>query len=155
MARSKYTAGVYLYVIAGAALAFTAWYAVRSLPQDIPDTPRLVATLLAISLSLLMAFIQYTRTYGRFGQKPLSRQIRRRKGESQRAFDKRKAASSLWALCRSFLLLILWGVLSWAAVSLLRIWLPAMPGTAQYVMQFIAYGAAVSLWFLADQFIPR
>lgn len=153
MARQNHT-GAYLYGIAALALSYIAWHTTHSLSDQIAETPRFIVILLAILLSLLIVYIQYKKIYGKTGRIARINQLRRRREETSDAFDRRKTISALWSLCRSFLLMILWGILSWAAASLLRVWLPAIPSDiVDYVMTFIAYGAAISLWTLVDQFL--
>ena len=158
MAKRKSTrvsTGSILFTVAALALAFIAWHTARSLSQEIPDTLRLMTLLLSILFSLLAAYIQYRKVYGRSGRMARLHQLRIRKDETKEAFSRRRSLSALWALCRSFLLLILWALLCWAAISLLNVWLAAIPNEAvQYVMLFVAYGASLSLWAVADQFIP-
>lgn len=156
MAKRKSAApstGHILYSIA--ALALIAWHITRVLSDKIPDTLRLLTILLSILFSLLAVYIQYRKIYGKAGRMAHLHRLRIRKEETKDAFTRRKTAAALWALCRSFILLILWALLCWAAISLLNIWLSAIPNQiVQFVMLFVAFGAALSFWALADQFIP-
>jgi hypothetical protein len=158
MARKKaqhHTTGPILYGIAAVALGLIAWQIARALPESISGPLRLLTILLAVLFSLTAVFIQYKRVYGPKGRLVHLHRLRKRKGETLTAFEKRRSMSSLWVLCRSFLLLILWPLLCWAAVILLGVWLAALSGkTVQFLMLFIAFGAALSLWTLVDQFIP-
>ena len=149
------SAGPILYSIAALALSFIAWYITRFLSAKIPDILRILTLSLSILFSLLAVYIQYRKVYGKSGRMARLHRLRIRKGETKEAFARRKSASALWALSRSFILLFLWALLCWAAVSLLNVWLAAVPNQAvQYVMLFIAFGASLSLWAVADQFIP-
>ena len=152
---APYSTGPILYSIAALALSLIAWHASKSLSDKIPASLRILTVSLAILFSLLAVYIQYKKVYGKSGRMAHLHRLRIRKQETKDAFDRRRSAAALWALCRSFILLILWALLSWAALNLLNIWLSAMPNQiVQYVMLFVAFGAGLSLWVVADQFIP-
>lgn len=153
--KSAPSTGSTLYIIAALALSLIAWNLTRSLSDKISGTLRIVTIGLSILFSLLAVYIQFVKVYGKSGRMAHLHRLRIRQEETQDAFTRRKKASALWALCRSFILLILWALLSWGALSLLNVWLAAIPNQAvQYVMLFVAYGASLSFWAVADQFIP-
>lgn len=153
--RSPHSTGSALYSIAALALSLIAWNITRSLSEKISGPLRIITISLSILFSLLAVYIQYRKVYGKSGRMASLHRLRIRKGETKDAFARRRSASALWVLCRSFILLILWALLCWAAVSLLNVWLAAIPNqVVQYVMLFVAYGASLSLWAVADQFIP-
>lgn len=152
---NPHAAGSALYVIAALALSLVAWHTGKSLSDAIPKTLRLLTIGISILLSLLVVLIQYKKVFGKAGRMARQNRLRIRKEETKEELMRRRAAIALWALCRSFILLILWALLCWGAVSLLNLWLAAISGqNAQFIMLFVAYGAALSLWAVADQFIP-
>ena len=153
--KSAHSTGSALYIIAAVALSLIAWNITRSLSDTIAGTLRIMTIALSILFSLLAVYIQYIKVYGKSGRMAQLHRLRIRQAETKDAFTRRKSVSALWALCRSFILLILWALLGWAAVSLLNVWLAAIPNQiVQYIMLFVAYGAAMSFWAVADQFIP-
>jgi|GEM_PF-6794933 len=153
--KAKHSTGTALYILAALALSLLTWNQTRSLSDAISGTQRIATIALSILLSLLAAYIQYRKVYGRSGRMAHLHRLRIRQSETKDAFARRKKTSALWALSRSFILLFLWSLLNWAAVSLLNVWLAAIPNPiVQYVMLFVAFGAALSFWAVADQFIP-
>ena len=153
---TDHSPGPILYSIAALALSLIAWNITGSLSEKITGTLRILTISLSILFSLLAVYIQYRKVYGKSGRMARLHQLRIRKEETKDAFFRRKSAAALWALCCSFILLFIWALLCWGRPKPSQIYgsLPSRTKSSSMSCSLVAFGASLSFWAVADQFIP-